>query len=121
MPKLKMFSFHTEILSQTICVFIIIPACAHMEMTGKDKKKYTLWIVNASCQLRACLFVCPKPLYASSTIISCQIWLSKLTYFVYDICLKLAENAAKNWKLTRKKSYFSKHLGAREDFVGLKH
>lgn len=66
-----------------------------------------------------CLFV-PNLSYASSTIISCQIWLSKLTYFVYDICLKLSQNAAKNWKFTMKKSYFSKHLGAREDFVGLK-
>lgn len=42
MPKLKVFSFQTEILSQTICLSSIIPACVHMEMPGKDKKN-TLW------------------------------------------------------------------------------
>lgn len=57
MYKLKVFSFHTEIFLQTICLSFIIPACVHMEITGKDFKKYTLWFVNASCQLWACLFV----------------------------------------------------------------
>lgn len=101
MSKLTVFSFHIEIFLQTIHLTFIIPAYVHMEIAGKDLKKY---IVVFKCVLPTLsLSVCPKPLYASSTIISCQIWLSKLTYFVYDICLKLAQNAAKNWKLTRKK------------------
>lgn len=36
MPKLKVFSFHTEILPQTICLSFTIPAHTHMEVTGKD-------------------------------------------------------------------------------------
>jgi len=69
MPNLKVISFHTEMLSQTICLSFIVPACVHIEMTGKDLKK--IYFVDCKCILSALsLFVCPKPLYASSTIIS---------------------------------------------------
>lgn len=51
MSKLKVFSFHTEIFLQTICLSFIICARVHMKITGKDFKKYTLWFVKASCQL----------------------------------------------------------------------
>lgn len=57
MSKLKVFSFHIEIFLQTICLSFIILAYVHMEIAGKDFKKYALWFVNVSCQLWACLFV----------------------------------------------------------------
>lgn len=66
------------------------PCLVDLEIDEKDKVVMELW------QLQAVLFVCPRIfLRQFQKSPPAKIRLGKITYFVYDICLKLVGNAAK--------------------------
>lgn len=120
MPELKVFSFHTEILAQTICLFFIIPACEHM--TGKYIKIKIHFVDCKSIPPALSMSVC-----LSQTSL-CQFYNQLLpdlpfkinifcTWHMFEISTKCSQELETN----KEKSYFRKHLGAREDFVGLKY